>query len=71
MTIREYFETKQAGIKSYSDVMEYNGELYTALEMYSDFNMSDLIEWAIENNIDLTATDRNGNLILDKWAEKQ
>lgn len=55
MTIREYFENmmKDATCEEMDDIFEYEDTIFNCYEDdYDDFAM-----WAIENGIDLTATE--------------
>ena len=71
MTIRKYFNDKLARIETFLDRMEYEGEMIDILEKYDSSDIKGLMDWAEENGVDLTATTRNGELILDKWATAQ
>ena len=68
MTIREYFESKEAKVETFLDRMKYDGEISYVLEKYDNFDVNGLIDWAEENGVDLSATTKSGELILDRWA---
>lgn len=68
MTIREYFNDKLARIETFFDRMEYDGEITDILEKYDNSDIEGLMDWAEENGVDLMATTKSGELILDKWA---
>ena len=51
--------------------MEYDGEIIDILEKYDNFDIEGLMNWAEENDVDLMATTRDGELVLDRWAATQ
>ena len=68
MTIREYFNDKLARIETFFDRMEYDGEITDILEKYDNSDIEGLMDWAEENGVDLMATTKSCELILDKCA---